>query len=522
MPKATAESVDTIPKRDRTTPVGGSIEVGAGGEAAGGAPAEGKKPEDFGPFNILFILADDYGVMDVGAYNPDTFYETPALDRLAQEGMRFTQGYAANPVCSPTRFSILTGKYPTRGAATNYFGGTRSATFEPAPMNHFMALEEVTLAEALKSNGYRTGFLGKWHLGPARGCVQTCEPNRPPDESFWPEHQGFDENIGGVDRGSPRGGFFSPYENPRLTDGPVGEHLPERLTTEALAMMDRFKDDKFLIYMSYYSVHNPMQGKEELVAKYELKKQSLPPGASFATEEQVWPGEGERQVRIKQEHATYAAMIESMDTNIGRLLDGLEERGLTEKTVVVFMSDNGGLSTSEGTPTSNLPFRGGKGWLYEGGVREPYMIKVPGVTEPGAVSATPVISMDFYPTIMALTHTAPLPAQHQDGVNLWPLLSGAGDLEPRDLFWHYPHYPNQGGFPGGAIRVGNLKLLERYEDGQVNLYHLDADEGELNDLAEVMPDKVTEMREKLHAWYKQVDAKFLQPKGGATPWKPGQ
>jgi arylsulfatase A-like enzyme len=461
--------------------------------------------------NFVFFLVDDLGCMDLGVYNPQTFYETPNVDRLAAEGMRFTDGYAANPVCSPTRYSIMTGKYPSRVDATNWFSGTRAGRFLPAPLHDRMPLEEVTLGEALQAAGYQTAFVGKWHLGPT--------------EEYWPENQGFIVNIGGHSRGSPPGGYFAPFRNPRLEDGPQGEHLTARLTDESEKILERFRDKPFLLYLSYYTVHTPLQAPAELVQKYRDKAARLASAGEpeFAEEEQVWPTDDPRRVRILQNHATYAAMVETMDTSVGRVLAKLKELGLEDNTVVCFMADNGGLSTSEGSPTSNLPLRGGKGWLYDGGIREPYLIKWPGATEPGSVCSTPVISVDFYPTILEIAGLKPQPEQMLDGVSLVPLLKQSAPLPPRALFWHYPHYSNQGGFPGGAIREGDWKLIERYEDGRVHLYHLADDIGERHDVATQHAERVQQMRGRLHRWYRAVDAKFLQAKpNGPAPWRPSQ
>jgi arylsulfatase A-like enzyme len=473
--------------------------------AAGGA--ETKRP------NFVFFLVDDLGYMDIGAYNPHTFYETPNVDRIAKHGMRFTDGYAANPVCSPTRYSIMTGRHPSRVDATNFFAGRRAERFHPAPLNDRMALEEVTLAEALQQAGYSTAFLGKWHLGPT--------------EEFWPRAQGFDINVAGYSAGGPfKCGYFSPYYMPTITDGPVGEHLPERLSRDACDIIDKLHDSDtpFLVYLSFYSVHTPLNAPQDLVEKYKRKAAALPDAGApeFADEEQVWPTNRPRRVRIRQCHAVYAAMIESMDQAVGRVIDKLDDLGIADNTVILFMSDNGGLSTSEGSPTSNLPLRGGKGWLYEGGIREPYIIRWPGVTEPGSTCGTPVNSTDFYPTMLEIASLEPKPAQHQDGASLVPLLTGKGTINREALYWHYPHYSNQGGIPGAAIRMGRYKLIERFEDGRVHLYDLEDDIGEQSDLAEKMPDKVGEMKKKLHAWYQEVGAKFLQPKpGGPLPWRPG-
>ncbi len=462
--------------------------------------------------NVLFILVDDLGYMDIGAYNPNSFYETPNVDRLAKQGMRFTNGYAANPVCSPTRYSIMTGKHPSRVDATNFFAGARSGTFKPAPLNDRMPLSETTLAEAFQENGYATFFAGKWHLGPT--------------EEFWPENQGFDVNKGGWRAGGPfkAGKFFSPYANPRLKDGPEGEHLPARLASETISFMKENKENHFLAYLSFYSVHTPLMAPKQLVAKYQEKaeKLGLTDQETFQEEEQVWPNAKQpRKVRTLQTHATYAAMVESMDTHVGRVLDALVELGIEDQTIVCFMSDNGGLSTSEGSPTSNLPLRGGKGWLYEGGIREPYIIKWPGMKRPGSTSGFPVVSMDFYPTLLELAGLPMKPNQHLDGISLAPILKGNNAPKRHSLFWHYPHYSNQGGFPGGAIRSGDWKLIERFEDGRRHLYNLRTDVGEREDLIHQHPERAAAMRDELHQWYKTVDAKFLQPKdNGPMPWRP--
>ena len=380
-------------------------------------------------------------------------------------------------------------------------------SISPRPFERpYAVVPEVTLAEALREAGYHTTFLGKWHLGPT--------------EDFWPKAQGFDINLGGYHQGSPRS-YFSPYKNPKLSDGPKGEHLPERLADEATNIIEKFKDRPFLIYLSFHSVHIPLQARPELIEKYKKKSAKLPKQQEFVPEEQVWQTETPRETRVVQNNAKYAAMVESVDTAIGRVIDKLDELGLDKNTVVVFMSDNGGLSTSEGSPTSNLPLRGGKGWIYEGGIREPLLVKWPGVTPGGKTCDWPVISTDFYPTMLEIAGLPTRPEQHLDGVSLVPLLKGKKSLDRDAIFWHYPHYSNQGGFPGAAIRVGNYKLIERFEDGRVHLYDLGNDIGERDDLSEKMPEKVDQMRKRLHAWYSDVDAKFLRQKpGGPIPWRP--
>ncbi len=458
--------------------------------------------------NFLFILVDDLGYMDIGANNPRCFYETPHIDRLAHTGMRFTDAYAACPVCSPTRYSIMTGKYPARGPCTDWFGGRRVERFRPAEYLDRMPLEEVTLAEALRKAGYRTAFLGKWHLGP--------------NEAYWPQAQGFEINIGGWRLGGPRS-YFSPYRNPKLPDGPKGEHLPSRLAAGVCRLWERFRDELFWLYLSFYLWHTPLQGRPDLVEHYRRKAQALgiPQEKVFAAEEQNFLTDRPRRVRVVQNHPVYAAMVHAMDEAVGRVLGKLDELGLAENTVVFFFSDNGGLATSEGHPTSNLPLRAGKGWLYEGGIREPCLVRWPGVTPPGSVCHRAVCSIDFYPTILEIAGVEPDPEHRVDGVSLVPLLTGSGDFPTRPLFWHYPHYGNQGGFPGGAVRLGRWKLLERYEDGRVHLYDLLDDPGETNDLAAVRLRKVEQLRAMLHRWYGEVGARFLRAKpGGPQPWRP--
>lgn len=455
--------------------------------------------------NVLVFLVDDLGYMDIGANNPNCFYDTPHIDGLARSGMRFTDGYAANPVCSPTRYSLMTGKYPTRADATNFFSGRRSGRFNCAPLNDRMPLDEMTLAELVKTRGYATFFAGKWHLGPS--------------EEYYPQNRGFDINIGGYHRGGPYTGkkYFAPFENPQMREeSPAGDHLPDRLARETAAFIEANKDRPFFAYLSFYSVHTPLIGRPDLVEKYRAKAATIE-GEEFAEEEQVF-GNRIRKVRILQKHAVYAAMVEAMDEAVGKVLKQLDDSGVADKTLVIFTSDNGGLSTSEGSPTSNLPLRGGKGWVYEGGIREPWIIRHPGVTAAGTTSAEPICSIDLFPTVAAV---AGIKIDHQiDGVDLTDVLNG-GSLDPRPLYWHYPHYSNQGGIPGGAIREGDYKLVERYEDGRVHLYNLRKDIGEQTDLAAQHPRRVVRMRTKLHAWYKTVDAKFLQPKnGGPQPWRP--
>ena len=452
--------------------------------------------------NIVFFLIDDLGYKDLGCYG-STFYETPNIDRLAREGMRFTDAYAACPVCSPTRASIMTGKYPARMDTTDWFGApqpdevsghhTRHKRLLPAPYSENLALEEVTVAEALKEAGYRTFFAGKWHLG------ETAQ--------YWPEHQGFDVNKGGHWRGSPPGGYFAPWDNPRLENGPEGEHLPNRLATETVEFIKNHQDKPFLAYLSFYSVHTPLMSREDLKQKYLAKKNRLGLKAD-------WLMEGERKVRAVQEHEVYAGMVDAMDQAVGKVLDALKEMGLDDNTAVFFMSDNGGLSTAEGKPTSNLPLRTGKGWLYEGGIREPMIVKWPGVTEAGSTCSEPVMSTDFYPTMLEMAGLALRPAQHVDGMSMVPLLKG-GRMHRGAIYWHYPHYGNQGGAPGSAIREGDWKLIEWFENGRLELYNLKRDIAEKNNLADTHRDIVRRLHNKLIVWRKEVDAKYPSPNPNA-------
>ena len=465
--------------------------------------------------NVVYIVVDDLGYSDIGAYNKDSFYQTPNIDTLASQGIQFTDGYAANPVCSPSRFALLTGKHPTRGQATDWFPHknkpSRSGHFNAADFERVLPHKETTIAEAFKEQGYSTAFLGKWHLGE--------------DESFWPEHQGFDVNIGGTMNGHPPAGYFSPYKNPRLSDGPKGEYLTQRLTDEAINLVDGYskKSDPFFMMLAFYTVHTPLQAPEEDVQKYNAKRDEANLENSFIEGEQVWPIDEARNIRVKQNHSTYAAMVNQMDTQVGRLLNKLKASGLDKNTIVVFTSDNGGLSTAEGAPTSNLPLRGGKGWLYEGGIRVPFIVKIPNMPNQGQLVATPVISNDLYPTLLAAAGLPLKPQQHIDGRDLSKMLMGKAsynELSDRAMYFHYPHYSNQGGFPGAAVRLGDWKLIERFENGVVHLYNLRKDIEEQHDLATEYPEKVNELRTKLHNWYKETDARFLQAKDGKQPWRP--
>ncbi len=448
--------------------------------------------------NFLFILVDDLGWADLGCYG-SKFYESPNIDKLASQGMRFTNAYAGSPVCSPTRASIMTGKHPARLNITDWIPGDRPKNRKllGPTINNELPLEEITIAEALRGAGYKTFFAGKWHLG---------------SEGFYPEDQGFDINKGGFSRGSPPGGYYSPYKNPKLQDGPEDEYLPDRLTDESIRFLESHrsssaskKEQPFMLFLSFYTVHTPIQASKRHIEKFQKKLDQLERTAekSFKQEREGW-------TKLIQNNPDYASMIYAMDENIGRILKKMDELSLTEETVVIFMSDNGGLSTlgRQWSPTSNVPLRAGKGWCYEGGIREPMIIKAPGVTSVGSVCDIPVVSMDFYPTILELAGIEQITDQHVDGLSLKSVLSGKDLLDRKSLFWHYPHYHGSKWIPGSAIREGDWKLIKFYEDDKLELYNLKDDLSEKNDLSEVYPEKLLELSAKLNNYLKECDAKM--------------
>jgi arylsulfatase A-like enzyme len=441
--------------------------------------------------NFVFILVDDLGWKDLGCYGSE-FYETPHIDRLASKSMLFTDAYASCPVCSPTRASIMTGKYPSRLNITDWIPGSDpkdKKLLGPQDL-HELPLSEVTIAETLKSNGYKTFFAGKWHLG---------------DEGFFPEDQGFEINKGGHHKGSPPGGYYSPYKNPRLTDGPEGEYLTDRLANESINFLQKNKDNPFFLYLSFYSVHTPIQASKKHIKKFQDKA-----GQIFEQREPSKVVEHEGITITEQYNPAYASMIYAMDENVGRLLNEIEELDLTENTVIFFTSDNGGLSTLEANrtaPTSVLPLRAGKGWGYEGGIRVPLIVKSLGNQSNGK-NKIPVISNDFYPTILELAGLPLMPNQHLDGVSIAPLLNGGTKLNRDAIFWHYPHYHGSSWTPGAAIRSGDWKLVEFYDYEKTELYNLKEDIGEIKDLSERYPEKVTELKKKLRQMQEETDAKF--------------
>jgi arylsulfatase A-like enzyme len=457
--------------------------------------------------NFVFFLIDDLGWTDTGVYR-STFYETPNIDRLAREGARFTQFYSASPVCSPTRASIMTGKDPARLHITNWIGGEGSGMLLQAEYLRQLPLEEITLGEAFKEAGYATGYIGKWHLGA---------------EGFLPPDQGFDFAFAVNHAGQP-GSYFYPYKNenwpltnvPDLEDGEGGDYLTDRLTDAALEFIEARRDTTFFLVFSHYAVHTPLQSKVELTAKYESKAQSL-----AATDAPAFLPEGANATtKQRQDHAVYAGMIESTDRSVGRVLAVLDSLDLAARTVVVFVSDNGGLSTlrrRRGIPTANLPLRAGKGWLYEGGLRVPLIVKWPGGVEGGHVVDQPAITMDLYPTLLEIAGLPLRPDQHRDGLSLVPLLLRTGAPDREQLFFHFPHYHGSGNMPSGAARVGDYKLLEWFEDGKIELYDLSADIGESRDLTSQMPELAGGLHEILEEWRRSVGARMPAPN---PDWRP--
>src|ERR1051326_7846187 len=434
------------------------------------------------PPNIILILADDLGWTDLSCYGSD-LYETPNIDKLARDGMRFTQAYSACTVCSPTRAAILTGKYPARLHITDWIPGLppENPKLLVPDWTKYLPLEEVSLPRALKSAGYATASIGKWHLGGA---------------AYYPEKHGFDLNVAGTEVPSPRN-YFAPYNIATLPEGPAGEYLTDRLGEEAVQFIDQHKDGPFFLYLPHFAVHTPIQGKPALIQKYRAKKR---------------PG-------LKQTNAVYAAMIESMDDSVGRIRRKLDELKLADRTLVIFGSDNGGRVPT----TSNHPLRVGKGSCYEGGTRVPLIVHWPGVTKPGSVCETPVISMDLFPTILEIAGQKEAARKSVDGLSLVALLRRDGELKSEAVFWHHPpyqHYQLGGTTPYGAIRGGDFKLIEFFDDMRVELYNLRDDIGEQHDLAAQMPAKADELRARLHAWRQEVGAQMPSRNPAYDPAKP--
>ena len=449
-----------------------------------GSPAAGR-PEPMaagqpGPPNIVFILIDDMGWMDLGVQG-STFYETPNIDALASRGMRFTQAYANAPVCSPSRASLMTGRYPVRAGFTGHITPLGFHRFPdhgriiPPQDYTFLRDREVTLPEALKPAGYVSASIGKWHLG---------------SQSHWPDRVGFDLNVGGYTQGMPPSYFF-PYKTtalqwnpsiPTLPGGREGEYLTDRLTDEALAFIEEHRNRRFFLYLSHYTVHTPLEAPEALIEKYRDKQKRDP----------------------SQINPAYAAMVETADRSVGRIVGKLDQLGLSGNTAIIFFSDNGGLSSV----TRNQPLRLGKTFLYEGGIRVPLIVHWPGNTVPGSVSDVPVMGADLYPTLVEMAGEAARPGEDLDGKSLAPLLRGETRWERRDLFWYYPHYAPVTRQPGAAIRSGDFKLIRHYDPPGIELYDLARDIGEQRDLSGEMPGKARQLQERLETWL-QADGLIL-------------
>lgn len=462
--------------------------------------------------NVICITADDLGWRDLGCYG-SPFYETPNLDQLAREGTRFTDAYAASPVCSPTRASVMTGNYPARVGVTDwidFWGETHPARGKlvDAEYSDHLPHEQTTLAAALGDAGYDTCHVGKWHLGGV-------------DQESSPEDHGFDVNVGGCEWGKPsgEGGYFRPWEIPTIdeSNAEADAYLPDRLADEAVTLIEESTDDDAPLFLNYnpYLVHTPLQAPDRLVERYERKRAAL--GLDDIAEFELggrFPAEHKQDRRIKrrlvQSDPVYAAMVEVLDRSVGRVLDALERTGQAANTLVVFTSDNGGLATAEGSPTTNRPLSEGKGWMQEGGNRVPLIVRWPGVTDTEdtpAVVETPVISPDIYPTALDAAGVETPDGQAIDGESLRSLFAGA-DLDREAVFWHYPHYGNQGGTPAAAVRAGDWKLIEFFETDHVELYHLADDVREEQDLSDHRPDTVADLQTRLREWQDEVGARF--------------
>ncbi|GGD04412.1 sulfatase [Hyunsoonleella pacifica] len=452
------------------------------------ATKENSKP------NILFILVDDLGYHDLGVTG-STFYETPNVDKLANEGMMFTNGYAASRVCSPSRASIMTGKFTARHGITDWIGAkagedwrTRNRHDKLLPADYVMELpqEDITIAEAFKNNGYKTFFAGKWHLG---------------DKGSYPEDHGFDINKGGFHRGGPSGGFFAPFNNPKLENRQKGENLTMRLANETADFIAKHKDSTFFAFLSFYAVHAPIQTTQEKWSKYRKKGDSMGIAKSGYEMERVLP------IRRIQDNPIYGGLVETMDDAVGVVLKALKDNGIDDNTIVVFTSDNGGVASGDHYATSNLPLRGGKGYQWEGGIKEPFFIKVPWL-EGVKTSKVPVVSTDLYPTLLDLANLPLKTEQHLDGVSLRPILEGKQTDFNRPLFWHYPHYGNQGGEPSSIIQKEGWKLIHYWEDGREELFKLPSSENYNENVIAQHSEIAKNLSDELLTWLNEVNAKY--------------
>lgn len=445
--------------------------------------------------NVLFILVDDLGINDLG-FTGSSFYETPNIDKLASESAVFTQGYACSRVCSPSRASIMTGKFAARHGITNWIGEksgedwrqmNREDKMLPADYLHNLPDNETTIAETMRANGYKTFFAGKWHLG---------------DKGSYPEDHGFDINIGGYEKGGPNGGYFSPFNNPKLEDKFDGENLSMRLANETADFIKQNKSSSFFAFLSFYAVHGVIETTQEKWEKYRNKaeKQGILENA-FVMERKL-------PIRQVQDNPIYAGLVENMDDAVGIVLNTLKELNLDKNTIVIFTSDNGGVASGDSFSTSNLPFKGGKGYHWEGGIREPYFIYIPWNHNKQKTFDYPVTGADFYPTILDYAKINLLPNQHKDGVSLKPLIDNKADLAERPLYWHYPHYGNQGGDPSSIVREGDWKLIHYYENNSNELYQIKLDSKEQNNVADKFPEITFKLSSKLKNWLGEVNAHY--------------
>ena len=422
--------------------------------------------------NVIVILVDDLGWTDLGCYGSQ-FHQTPHLDQLARDGLRFTQAYSACTVCSPTRASLLTGQYPARLHLTDWIpgDGRTDAPLKSPVWTQQLSTKQWNLARALQGSGYATASVGKWHLG---------------GPECFPEHQGFDRNAGGTHRGQPPS-YVSPYRIPTLPDGLAGEFLTDREAAEACAFIESHRDRPFFLYLAHYAVHQPIAGKPEVVARYRARADPAAP----------------------QHHAAYAALLESVDDAVGRIRSTLDSLQLAERTLILFTSDNGGLVLGgTNAPTSNVPLRSGKGSPYEGGVRVPLIACWPGVIPSGGTNNTPVITPDLYPTLLELAGVADVPGHVVDGISLAPLMKGGGSIRREAIYWHYPHYHSGGATPYGAVRSGDWRLIEFFEDGRQELYNLHLDPGERTNQVALKPWVADKLQNDLARWRERVGAQM--------------
>jgi uncharacterized sulfatase len=448
---------------------------------ASGSPSAASQPRNRP--NLLVFLADDLGAHDLGCTG-SRGYITPAIDALAAAGMIFTRGYAASTVCSPTRAALMTGRHPARVQITQfiYIGGQRHGSLTPPEFLRALPESERTVPERLQRAGYATGCFGKWHLGPAEDV----------------RRQGFD--AVGSNRTEPGSG---PAHDP---------HHARAIAAQACSFIESHRGRPWFCYVPMHSVHVPLQARPDLVAAEKTRIAALPPAAG------PWEvAEGDRQARAVQDMPLYAAMVREMDETVATVLDTVTKTDQAGETLVVFTSDNGGLATAEGAPTSNLPLRAGKGYLYEGGIRAPLLVRWPGVVAAGSTCAVPVTTLDIAATILDVAGAPPEKEESLDGTSLRPLLSATVSLPSRDLFWHYPHYSNQGGRPAGALIAGDgpaggtEKLVEHFEDGRVELFDLAADPGERQDLSATRPERAGELAKRLAAWRTRISAAMPTP-----------